>query len=626
MAGLPLTVRRIAGALAGRVPVVRPGGGERAAVALLLHDSAEEEAPRLLLIERARREGDPWSGDLAFPGGRMEPGDAGERAAAERETAEEIAVDLAAARCLGRLDDMEASLLPMTVAAFVYSVESATVPALSLSEEVTEAFWVPLPDLFDRRRLPRAPSAAGDGRAPLSRPRPARPRPPAPVGAQLPVHPLPGRPGGRVPTRDRGPGAPAVTAGPFVDGPLLRARFAGRPNRFLVRCRLDGGQRVTAFLPNPGRMDELLFPEVELTLVPAPAGGARRTRWTCVAVEREGETLFLHTHRTNAVARHLLESGRVPGLRGWRIAASEVAAGHSRFDFLLRRGSRRLWLEVKSCTLFGNGVAMFPDAVTERGRRHLLELAAMPRGHGERPAVMFVVHTRSARWFLPDYHTDLAFSRTLLEVRRQVRILPVAVGWNADLTLREETRLLDIPWGHLRREAVDRGAYLLLLRLARRRRLRVGGLGEITFAAGMAHLRGLGHGQPDGAPRAPPAAAEALPLARGLPARRRHRGGGPAGAVVAPPGVRAGGRRRRPLPRRRRRLRLLRLRLRQPPLRRRRRSPGPARLPRVAAESPHVAPSWTLPRRTGPPGPPSVVYPRRAGGPRHGCAQRGETH
>ena len=134
--------------------MVRPGGGERAAVALLLHDSAEEEAPRLLLIERARREGDPWSGDLAFPGGRMEPGDAGERAAGERETAEEIAVDLAAARFLGRLDDMSASLLPMTVAAFVYSVaEAAPAPVLALSEEVREAFWVPLPDFFDRGRL-----------------------------------------------------------------------------------------------------------------------------------------------------------------------------------------------------------------------------------------------------------------------------------------------------------------------------------------------------------------------------------------------------------------------------------------------------------------------------------------
>ena len=404
-------------------------------------------------------------------------------------------------------------------------------------------------------------------------------------------------------------------SGPFVDGPLLRARFISRPNRFLVRCRLDGGQRVTAFLPNPGRMDELLFPEVELTLVPAPAGGNRRTRWTCVAVERGGETLFLHTHRTNAVARHLLESGRVPGLGGWRIAASEVAAGHSRFDFLLQRGSRRLWLEVKSCTLFGNGVAMFPDAVTERGRRHLLELAAMPRRHGERPAVMFVVHTRSARWFLPDYHTDLAFSRTLLEVRRQVRILPVAVGWNADLTLREETRLLDIPWGHLRREAVDRGAYLLLLRLARRRRRRVGRLGEITFAAGWHIYVG---------------SAMANLTARLERHRRRRKRfhwhvdylRDAATEVVALP-VRSSRRRECELA-----------------------AGAGALFPAAVAGfgcsdcgcGSHLFAAGGDPRdrrdfhewlqrhrMTGPPGPPSVVYPRRAGGPRHGCAQRGET-
>ena len=149
---MPLTVPRIAEALAGREPVLRPGASDRAAVALILHQSAEEEAPRLMVIERARREGDPWSGDLAFPGGRVEPGDAGERAAAERETAEETGVDLAAARFLGRLDDLSASLLPMTVAAFVYSVESEAAPALSLSDEVAEAFWVPLPRFFDPRR------------------------------------------------------------------------------------------------------------------------------------------------------------------------------------------------------------------------------------------------------------------------------------------------------------------------------------------------------------------------------------------------------------------------------------------------------------------------------------------
>jgi sugar fermentation stimulation protein A len=161
-----------------------------------------------------------------------------------------------------------------------------------------------------------------------------------------------------------------------------------------------------------------------------------------------------------------------------------VTVGRSRFDFLLGRGRQRLWLEVKSCTLYGNGSAMFPDAVTERGRRHLLALARMREEGAARPAVLFVVHTRTARWFLPDYHTDLAFARAFLDVRRQVRVLPVAVGWNRDLTLQPETRLLEIPWSHLRREAVDRGAYLLLLRLRRKRRVQVGRLGEVTFAAG----------------------------------------------------------------------------------------------------------------------------------------------
>ena len=271
---------------------------------------------------------------------------------------------------------------------------------------------------------------------------------------------------------------------PLGDAELHPARFVARPNRFIVRCQRHGGGRVDAFLPNPGRMDELLFPDVELLLTPAPRASSRRTRWSCVAVERDGETLFLDTHRTNDVARHLVESGRVAALRGWRIEAAEVTVGHSRFDFLLARGRQRLWLEVKSCTLFGNGSAMFPDAVTERGRRHFEELAQLRRSGAARPVVLFVVHSPTARWFLPDYHTDLAFSRTFLEVRRQVRVLPVAIGWNRDLSLQPQARLLDIPWAHLRREAADRGAYLLLLRLRRRRRVGVGRLGERTFASG----------------------------------------------------------------------------------------------------------------------------------------------
>jgi sugar fermentation stimulation protein A len=165
------------------------------------------------------------------------------------------------------------------------------------------------------------------------------------------------------------------------------------------------------------------------------------------------------------------------------IVRAEVPVGASRFDFLLRRGRREVLLEVKSCTLFGNRVAMFPDAVTERGRRHLEELAALSR-RGRRPCVLFLVHTHQADWFLPDYHTDLAFSRTLLAVRRKLDVLPVGISWNPDLSLSGEVRPLAVPWDHLRREAEDRGSYLLLLRLARDRRVEIGRLGSYCFARG----------------------------------------------------------------------------------------------------------------------------------------------
>ena len=85
---------------------------------------------------------------------------------------------------------------------------------------------------------------------------------------------------------------------------------------------------------------------------------------------------------------------------------------------------------------------------------------------------------------MPDYHTDLAFSETLLEVRDQLEIIPVGVDWNRDFTITSEVRTLDIPWPYLSREVRDRGSYLLILRLRRRRRLTVGALGDILMPAG----------------------------------------------------------------------------------------------------------------------------------------------
>lgn len=118
-------------------PEARP-----AAVALILRDTAGLEA---LFIQRAERSGDPWSGQVALPGGRRDPADADLLATAIRETLEETGVDLARAERLGVLDDLYPRtplLPPVVVRPFVFAL--AGLPSLTLSDEVTAAFWVPL--------------------------------------------------------------------------------------------------------------------------------------------------------------------------------------------------------------------------------------------------------------------------------------------------------------------------------------------------------------------------------------------------------------------------------------------------------------------------------------------------
>ena len=123
-------------------------GRRRAAVAAVLHEG--DAGPELLFIERAERFGDPWSGQMAFPGGRVDPGDAGARAAAERETLEELGLDLAGAELVGRLGDVDAGVrlvAPLVLSAFVYRV--GTRPLLMPNYEVREALWVPVSRLVD---------------------------------------------------------------------------------------------------------------------------------------------------------------------------------------------------------------------------------------------------------------------------------------------------------------------------------------------------------------------------------------------------------------------------------------------------------------------------------------------
>jgi sugar fermentation stimulation protein A len=179
----------------------------------------------------------------------------------------------------------------------------------------------------------------------------------------------------------------------------------------------------------------------------------------------------------------LLQHGKVPGLEGVKIVKPEVRVGGSRFDFLLNDQGKETLLEVKSCTLVGREVAMFPDAVTDRGARHIEELARLSE-EGVKTVVLFIVHWPFAKIFMPDYHTDLNFSRTLLRIRDRLKVVPVAIGWKQDLSLSPKVNLLQVPWDHIEEEAKDRGSYLLILYLKRGSNLRIGKLGKVTFRKG----------------------------------------------------------------------------------------------------------------------------------------------
>jgi len=146
-------IRKIRSALRGYEPKLVPEVAPRAAVALILRPSLR--GPEVLFIERASKEGDPWSGHMAFPGGRQEEQDPSLAHTAARETFEEVGLSLDSADPIGQLDDLQGRHAGrrngMVISAFVYRSDGTEALSLEASE-VRDAFWFPIEELHNPER------------------------------------------------------------------------------------------------------------------------------------------------------------------------------------------------------------------------------------------------------------------------------------------------------------------------------------------------------------------------------------------------------------------------------------------------------------------------------------------
>ncbi len=195
-------------------------------------------------------------------------------------------------------------------------------------------------------------------------------------------------------------------------GETKQAVFLRRPNRFLAELELDG-ERISAYLPDPGRLEELLFPGNK-ALVREAVKKKRLTHWDMVAVDSEAGWVNVDSHINNEIFAECLEQGKLKEFRGYSSWRANFRYGESVLDFFLE-GRRNCLVEVKGCTLVRNKVALFPDAPTSRGVRHLKELerAAI---RGWRACLVVVVKREDAQAFTSNDLTDPAFGETLRRV------------------------------------------------------------------------------------------------------------------------------------------------------------------------------------------------------------------
>lgn len=204
--------------------------------------------------------------------------------------------------------------------------------------------------------------------------------------------------------------------------------FLSRPNRFLAHV-LIGSQEEVCHVKNTGRCRELLVPGAAVWCQHHD-DPRRKTRWSLITVQKENRLVNLDSQIPNRLALDYVKAGGLGFVP--QLVKPEQTFGNSRFDLYFEADDRRGFVEVKGVTLEDRGVALFPDAPTQRGRKHLLELQAATAA-GYESWVLFVLAMPEIDFFTPNWPRDPDFAEALCQAAEHgVHVRAVECAVTAD--------------------------------------------------------------------------------------------------------------------------------------------------------------------------------------------------
>jgi len=192
---------------------------------------------------------------------------------------------------------------------------------------------------------------------------------------------------------------------------ITKGEFIRRPNRFIAHVNVDNIENIV-HVPNTGRCKEILVPGTTVILREGNNPN-RKTKYDLIAGYKNNNLINIDSQVPNAVVQEALKNKKIDILEDYSTILREKTFGDSRFDFkLLKKNGEEYYLEVKGVTFEENGHCMFPDAPTDRGKKHLLELIKVKES-GKGAGVLFLVQFKGAKKFSPYDDMDKNFGNAL---------------------------------------------------------------------------------------------------------------------------------------------------------------------------------------------------------------------